>query len=71
MLRLIALREVRAHKNVAHLQRRYNVIYPDRNLVVERLLHLENNQIMPNNIVLNTKTRFGNILVVCVIKPSL
>ena len=35
MLSFIALRGVRAHKNVAHLQRRENVIYKDRSRVVE------------------------------------
>ena len=48
MLRIIALRRVRAHKNVA--QRRQNVNSADRNRVEELLLHLENNQIMPNNV---------------------
>ena len=50
MLGLIALREVRAHKNVAHLQRRKNVIRQNRYSVVELLLQLENKQIMPNNL---------------------
>ena len=58
MLRLIALRGVRAHKNVAHLQRRYNIIYPDRNRVIEFLLHLENNQTMPNNVETQHKHMF-------------
>ena len=49
MLDVIALREVRAHKNVAHLQRRKNVICQDRNLVVELLLQLKK-KIMPNNL---------------------
>ena len=46
MLRFIALRGVRAHKNVAHLQRRENVIhvYKDRSRVVELLLQLKNKQ---------------------------
>ena len=50
MLRLIALRGVRAHKNVEHSQRRENVIYRDRSHIVERLLQLENKQqIVQNN----------------------
>ena len=49
MLRLIALRGVRAHENVEHSQRRENVIYTDR--IVELLLQLENKQqIMQNNV---------------------
>ena len=60
MQRLIALRGVRAHKNVAHLQRRYNIIYMylDQNRVIEFLLHLENNQTMPNNVVTQHKHMF-------------
>ena len=48
MLRLIALRGVRAHENVDHSQRRENVIYRDRSRIVELLLQLENKQIMQN-----------------------
>ena len=44
MLRLIALRGVRAHKNVAHLEHRLNLVYRDRSCVVELLLQLENKQ---------------------------
>ena len=51
MLRLIALQGIRAHKNVEHLQHRYNVMYRDRSHVVEFLLQLENKrQIMQNNV---------------------
>ena len=51
MLRLIALRGVRAHRNVAHLQHGYDVIYIDRSRVVELLLQLENKQqIITNNL---------------------
>ena len=51
MLRLIALREVRAHQNVEHSQCRENVIHRDRNHVVEDLLQLENKQqIMQNKL---------------------
>ena len=44
MLRFIALRGVRAHENMEHSQRRENIIYRDRNNVVELLLQLENKQ---------------------------
>ena len=51
MLRFTALRGVRAHENVEHSQRRENVIYRDRNHIVELLLQLENKQqIMQNNV---------------------
>ena len=53
MLRLIVLRGVRAHKNVA--QRRLNVLYSDRNRVVEPLLQLENKLIVPNNLEIQHK----------------
>ena len=43
MLRFIALRGVRAHKNVAHLQHRKNVIYKDLSRVVELFLQLKTN----------------------------
>ena len=47
MLRFIALREVRAHENVEHSQRRENVIYRDRS----RIVQLENKQqIIQNNV---------------------
>ena len=37
--------------NVAHLERKKNVIYRDRSRVVQLLLQLENkNQIMQNNV---------------------
>ena len=52
MLRFIVLREVRAHENVEHSQRRENVIYTCRvrSRMVELLLQLENKQqIMQNN----------------------
>ena len=44
MLRLIALRGVRAHENVEHSQRRENVIYRDRSRMVELLQQLKNKQ---------------------------
>ena len=51
MLRFIALRGVRAHENVKHSKRRENVIYRDRNRIIEILLQLENKQeIMQNNV---------------------
>ena len=51
MLRLIALRGVQAHRNMAHLQHGYDVIYIDRSRVVELLLLLENKQqIITNNL---------------------
>ena len=51
MLRFIALRGVRAHENVEYSQRRENVIYRDRNHIVELLIQLENKQqIMQNNV---------------------
>ena len=53
MLRFIALREVRAHENVEHSQRRENVIsrYRDQSRVVKLLLQLENEQqIILNNV---------------------
>ena len=51
MLRFNALREVRAHKNVEHSQRRENVIYRDRSRIVELLLQLEyKQQIIQNNV---------------------
>ena len=56
MLSLIALWGVRAHKKVAHLQHRWNVIFRDRSRVVELLLHLENKQIMPNHGDIQHKT---------------
>ena len=73
MLRLIALRGVRSHKNVAHLQRRKNVIYPDRSRVVEVLLHLENKEIMPNHVDIQHKHMYSLYFgkVVCVMWPSL
>ena len=43
MLRFIALRGVREHKNVAHLQHRLNVIYGDRSRAVDLLLQLKIN----------------------------
>ena len=43
MLRFIALRGVREHKNVALLQHRLNVIYGDRSRAVELLLQLKIN----------------------------
>ena len=48
MLRLIALREVRAHENVEHSQRRENVIHRDRS----RIVQLENKQ----QIIQNTQS---------------
>ena len=51
MLHFIALRGVRAHKNVVHLQHRYNRIYSDRNHVIELLVQFKNKQqIMQNNV---------------------
>ena len=51
VLRLTALRGVRAHKNVAHFQHKLNVIYSDRCYVVELLLQLKSKQqSMPNNV---------------------
>ena len=51
MLRFIALRGVRAHKNVEHSQRRENIIYGDRSRIVELLLQLEyKQQIIQNNV---------------------
>ena len=51
MLRFIAMQGVRAHDNMEHSQRRENVIYRDRNRIVELLLQLENKQkIMQNNV---------------------
>ena len=51
MLRFIALRGVRAHENVEHIQRRGNLIYRDRSRIVELLLQLENKQqIIQNNV---------------------
>ena len=44
MLRLFALREVQAHENVEHSQRRENVIYRDRSRMVELLQQLKNKQ---------------------------
>ena len=44
MLRFIALQGGRAHENVKHSQHRENIIYRDRNRVVELLLQLENKQ---------------------------
>ena len=44
MLRFIALRGVQAHENVKHSKRRENVIYRDRNRIIELLLQLENKQ---------------------------
>ena len=38
MLHFIALRGVRVHENVEHSQRRENVIYWDRSIVVKLLL---------------------------------
>ena len=65
MLRLIALRGVRAHENVEHSQRRENVIYRDRSRMVEFLLQLENKQkIMQNDLRLNTIACIRYILVV-------
>ena len=50
MLRLIALRGVRAHENVKHSKRTENFIYRDRNRIIKLLLQLENKQeIMQNN----------------------
>ena len=50
MQRFNALRGVRAHENVEHSQRRENVIYRDRSLIVELLLQLEyKQQIIQNN----------------------
>ena len=50
MLLFIALRGVRAPKNVAHLQAG-KTLYRDRSRVVECLLQLKNKkQIMPNNV---------------------
>ena len=67
MLRLIALRGVRAHENVEHSQRRENVIYRDRSRMVELLLQLENKQkIMQNYLRFNTIACIRYILVVCV-----
>ena len=55
MLRLIALRGVRAHENVEHSQRRENVLYRDRSRMIELLLQLENKQkIIQNDFRLNT-----------------
>ena len=42
MLRFIALRGVRAHENMEHLQCIENVIYRDRSHVEQLLLQLEN-----------------------------
>ena len=51
MLRFVALRGVRAHGNVEHIQRRGNLIYRDRSRIVELLLQLENKQqIILNNV---------------------
>ena len=51
MLGFIALQGARALENVEHSQRRGNVIYRDRNRIVELLLQLENKQqIMQNNV---------------------
>ena len=51
MLRLIALRGVRAHENVEHSQRRENVIYRDGSRIVELFLQLEyKQQIIQNNV---------------------
>ena len=41
MLRSIALRGVRAHKNVAHIQHRLKAIYRNRNRVEELSLQLK------------------------------
>ena len=65
MQRLIALRWVRAHRNVAHLQ---NVTYSDRSravklllqLVVKLLLQLENKQqIIQNNVETHHKHMYS------------
>ena len=51
MLRLIALRGEQAQENVEHSQRRENVIYSNRNHVLEPYYNLENkHQIMQNNV---------------------
>ena len=74
MLRFIALRGVRAHKNVDHSQRRENVIYRDRSRVVELLLQLESKQQNLSCKImwrLNISTCIRNILIVCVMLPSL
>ena len=54
MLRLIALRGDRAHKNVAH--------YQDRSRVVELLLHLENKEIMPNHVDIQHKHMYSEYI---------
>ena len=64
MLHFIALREVRAHENVEHSQRRENVMYRDRSRLVELLLKLEyKQQIVQNNVetcytIINNDNRF-------------
>ena len=63
MLRLIALRGVQAHKNLAHLQHEKNIIYCDQSRVVELLLHLVNKQQCGET----QHKCIGYILVVCVI----
>ena len=52
MLRLIALRELRAHENVEHSQCRENIIHRDRSRMVELYyVQLENKQkFMQNNL---------------------
>ena len=59
MLSFIALRGARAHANVEHSQRRENIIFRDRNRIVEILLQLENQnkQIIQNNV----KTRHKHV----------
>ena len=42
MLHFIAFREVQAHENVEHSQRREDIMYRDRSRVVELLLQLGN-----------------------------
>ena len=67
MLRLIALRGVRAHENEAHLEHRQNVIYSNRSRVVELLLHWKtNNKSCKIMWRLNTSICICYILVVCV-----
>ena len=60
VLRLTALRGVRAHKNVAHFQHKLNVIYSDRCCVVELLLQLKSKQqSMPNNVETQPKHMYS------------
>ena len=72
MLRLIALRGVRVHKNVEQSQagKTLYIGIESVNNVVELLLQLENKQIMQITWRFNKITCIRFIFVVCVMSPS-